>query len=282
MTQATHQTAPNLFIEAPNGVKYAYRRFGGGAGVPLLFLQHFRGNMDNWDPALTDAIAAQREIILFDNTGVSSSSGVTPNTIVQMARDAIVFIDALGLPQFDLLGFSIGSFVAQDVALLRPTQVRRLVLAAAAPQGGPDMHGWRKDILDAVGKPVTGADDLLYAFFAHTKSSHAKGVEFLGRFTRRKENRDPLSSIATRDAQYDAVVEWGIPDHAKLQRLSAIRQPTLVANGDTDLMILPRFTHLLGGLIPNAEVHIYPDSAHGFLFQYAEEFGAEVNRFLDK
>ena len=279
-TDSTHQTAPNLFIDAPNGVRYAYRRFGKATGVPLVFLQHFRGTLDNWDPFLTDSIAREREVILLDNVGVGLSSGTTPNTVAQMARDAIVFLDALALSQVDLLGFSLGGFVAQEIALLRPKQVRKLVLAGTGPQGGPLMHGWRQDIADAARTPELGGAELLYVFFPHTEAGRAKGMEFLGRFLLRSVDRDVPSDLATRDAHYDAVVDWGVPDHNKLQRLASIEQPTLAANGSNDLMIPTRLTHLLGALIPNAEVRIYPDAAHGFLWQYPKEFGKDVNAFL--
>ena len=142
------------------------------------------------------------------------------------------------------------------------------------------MHRWRKDIADAARKPDAGAAELLYIMFKLTPTSQAKGPEYLGRFMEREVDRDPPSSPATIEAQYDAVVEWGIPDHGKLQRLAAIEQPTFVANGDGDLMLPPRLSHLMAGLIPNAQIKIYPDSAHGFLWQHNKEFGSDVNRFL--
>jgi pimeloyl-ACP methyl ester carboxylesterase len=277
--KVTATTVTTETIEGVNGVRYSYRRFGKSGGVPLVLLQHFRGNLDNWDPALLDTLATEREVITVNNTGVASTGGTTPNTVAQMARDAITFIEALKLPEIDLLGFSLGGFVAQEIALLRPSLVRRLILAGTGPQGGPVMHGWRKDIADAARTDQIGAEPLLYIMFKQTPTSQAKGVEYLGRFMERKD-RDASSALATRDAQYDAVVEWGIPDHGKLQRLAAISQPTFVANGDDDQMCPPRLTHLMGGLIPNAQVKIYPDAGHGFLWQHHKEFGADVNAFL--
>jgi len=278
--KVTATTVANQTVQGSNGVRYAYRRFGNsGGGVPVVLLQHFRGNLDNWDPALLDALAGERELIAFNNVGVASTDGTTPNSVTQMARDAIIFLEALKLEEVDLLGFSLGGFVAQEIALLRPSLVRKLILAGTGPQGGPVMHGWRKDIADNARVDQAGAEQLLYIMFRHTASSQAKGVEYLGRFMARKD-RDAPSNVATRNAQYDAVVEWGVPDHNKLQRLAAIQQPTFVANGDDDLMCPPRLTHLMGGLIPNAEVKIYPDAGHGFLWQHHMEFGADVNAFL--
>ncbi len=276
----TSLTAPTRFLEAANGIRYAYRRYGKPGGTPLVLLPRFRGDLDTWDPALLDALAAERELILVNNRGVSSTSGTTPATIVEMARDLLAFTDMLGLTGIDLLGFSLGGFVAQDVALIRPDLVRRLILAATGPQGGPNMHGWRKDIADAVRKDEPGATELLYTFFKPTETSQAAGRDYLGRFLARTEDRDVASSLQTRDAHYDAVCAWGVADHARLQRLQSIRQPTFVANGDADAMIPPSLSHLMGGLIPRAEVKIYPDAGHGFLFQHHGEFARDVNAFL--
>jgi pimeloyl-ACP methyl ester carboxylesterase len=274
-------TASTQFVAAANGVRYAYRRIGPSGGVPLALLPRFRGDLDTWDPALFEPLTAEREIILFDNRGVSSTNGTTPSTIADMARDAIAFFEALGVGQIDLLGFSLGGFVAQDIALIRPHLVRRLILAATAPRGGPDMHGWRNDIVEAVRKDEPGAAELLYSFFKPTPTSQAAGEAYLGRFLARTRDRDVPSSLQTRDAHYDAVCEWGVPDHGALLRLRGIRQPVFVANGDADAMIPPRLSYLLGGLLPNAQVRIYPDAGHGFLFQYHSEFGADVNLFLN-
>ena len=272
---------PNELVSAANGVEYAYRDTGGGEGmVPLVLLQHFRGNLDNWDPALIDALASTRRVVTFDNAGVGGSTGTTPDTIEQMARDAIAFLAAMEFGQADLLGFSIGSFVAQQIALVRPAIVRRLVLASSAPQGAAGMHGWAPEVIGAIGTPQTSPQAYLDVFFARSASSQQAGKETQRRIYARAENRDQATTWATREAQYDAVCTWGIPDHALLQRVSAIGMPVFVANGDSDPMILPNYSYLLAGLIPQARVKIYPDSAHGFLFQHHAEFAADVEAFL--
>jgi pimeloyl-ACP methyl ester carboxylesterase len=271
----------NDVIGAANGVDYAYRDTGADDGpVPLVLLQHFLGNLDNWDPALVDALASTRRVVTFDNAGVGGSTGTTPDTVEQMARDAIAFLTAMRFSEADLLGFSIGSFVAQQVTLTRPAIVRRLVLASSAPQGAAGMHGWAPEVIGAVGQPEPSPDDYLGVFFARSASSRQAGGEALRRMNARTEDRDRATTWATREAQYDAVCTWGIPDHALLQRLSAIDKPVLVANGDSDPMILPHYSHLIAGLIPQARVKIYPDSAHGFLFQHHAEFAADVEAFL--
>ena len=275
----SYSSLPNKLISAPNGVDYAYRDTGGG-GAPLVLLQHFRGNLDSWDPALIDALALARRVITFDNAGVGGSTGTTPDTVEQMARDAIAFLAAMDVGQVDLLGFSIGSFVAQEITLRRPAIVRRLVLASAAPQGAAGMHGWAPDVIGAIGTPETSPEEYLGVFFARSSSSLQVGKEAMQRMYARTEDRDAATNWATRQAQYDAVCTWGIPDHALLQRLSCLQLPVFVANGDSDPMILPHYSYLLAGLIPQARVKIYPDSAHGFLFQHHAEFAADVEAFL--
>jgi pimeloyl-ACP methyl ester carboxylesterase len=271
----------NELIGAANGIDYTYRDTGADDGtIPLVLLQHFRGNLDNWDPALVDALASTRRVVTFDNAGVGGSSGTTPDTVEQMARDAIAFLGAMRFGEADLLGFSIGSFVAQQVTLTRPDIVRKLVLAASAPQGAAGMHGWAPDVIGAVGKPVPSPDEYLGVFFARSASSQQAGREALGRMNARTQDRDRATTWATREAQYDAVCTWGLPDHALLLRLSAIDKPVFVANGDSDPMILPHYSHLIAGLIPQAAVKIYPDAAHGFLFQHHAEFAADVEAFL--
>jgi pimeloyl-ACP methyl ester carboxylesterase len=272
---------PNKLARAANGIDYTYRDTRPGvSGVPLVLFQHFRGNLDNWDPALIDALASARRVITFDNAGVGGSAGRTPNTVEQMARDAIAFIAAMDLGQVDLLGFSIGSFVAQQVALTRPAIVRRMVLASAAPQGAAGMHGWAPEVIGAVGEPETRPQQYLEVFFSPSSSSRQAGQEVLGRIYARTQDRDAVTTWATREAQYDAVCTWGIPNHALLQRVSCLEMPVFVANGDSDPMILPRYSYLLAGLIPQARVKVYPDSAHGFLFQHHAEFAADVETFL--
>jgi pimeloyl-ACP methyl ester carboxylesterase len=197
-----------------------------------------------------------------------------------MARDAIAFLDAMEFGEIDILGFSIGSFVAQEVALARPDVVRRLILASSAPQGAAGMHGWAPEVIAAVGTPESKPDGYLDVFYARSAASREAGTQSLGRISARAADADKPTTWQTRQAQYDAVCRWGIPNHALLQRVSAIEAPVFVANGDSDPMILPRYSHLLAGLIPQAKLKIYPDAAHGFLFQHHAEFSADVAEFL--
>jgi pimeloyl-ACP methyl ester carboxylesterase len=276
----TYATAATQRVAADNGIDYAYRDLG-DSKVPLVLLQHFRGNLDNWDPALVDALAVERRVVGFDNAGVGATTGTTPNTIEAMAHDAIAFVEAMELQQVDLLGFSIGSFVAQEIALVRPDLLRRVVLASSAPKGAAGMHGWAPQVIGAVGAPQTTPEGYLSVFFTPTKTGLEAGQEAAGRiFGGRTTDKDEPTTWQTRQAQYDAVCAWGIPNHSLLQRVAAIELPVFVANGDSDPMILPRYSYLLAGLLPDARITIYPDSAHGFLFQRQNQFAADVHAFL--
>ena len=268
-------------VMAGNGIEYAYRDLG-ESDVPLVLLQHFRGNLDNWDPALVDALVTDCRVVAFDNTGVGATTGTTPSTIEAMAHDAIAFIEAMEFQQVDLLGFSIGSFIAQEIALIRPDVLRRVVLASSAPQGAAGMHGWAPKIIGAVGAPETNPQGYLEVFFASTATSREAGQQAAGRIFGRTTGQDEPTTWQTRQAQYDAVCAWGIPNHALLQRVGAIELPVFVANGDSDPMILPRYSYLLAGLLPDARLTIYPDSAHGFLFQHHSRFAADVLGFLEE
>ena len=276
-------TTPDSQLSAPNrsihvdGDSLVYRRFGNERmdAPPLVCLQHFRGNLDSWDPALVDRFAQDREVILLDNRGVGGSTGVVPDNVTDMARDA------LGLDEVDILGFSLGGYVAQELTLLRPRLVRRLVLAGTAPQGGPDLHRWSDTVfaLATVDQPT--AEGLLSLFFSPSQESRAKGAEYLQRAYQRQEERDAPTDLATRDAQLAAITAWGIPDASRLNRLAGITQPTLVANGDDDRMMHTKNSRLLAEQLPNAELRIYPDANHGFLDQYPEQFADDIVEFLN-
>jgi pimeloyl-ACP methyl ester carboxylesterase len=280
-TQVSHSDVSTKRVTADNAIEYAYRELG-ERDAPLVLLQHFRGNLDNWDPALVDALAAERRVVTFDNVGVGATTGATPNAIEAMAHDAIAFLEAMNFERVDLLGFSIGSFVAQEIALIRADLLRRIVLASSAPQGAAGMHGWAPEVIGAVGAPETTPEGYISVFFAPTDTSREAGQQAAARiFGGRTTDRDEPTTWRTRQAQYDAVCAWGIPNHALLERVAAIDLPVFVANGDSDPMILPRYSYLLAGLLPKARVTIYPDSAHGFLFQHHDRFAADVHAFLE-
>ncbi|SHW33373.1 putative hydrolase or acyltransferase of alpha/beta superfamily [Mycobacteroides abscessus subsp. abscessus] len=275
--------AANLDIEV-DGERFAYRRFGGPSATvpPLVLLQHFRGNLDYRDPAFLDVLAADREVITVDLRGVGGSTGTTPDNIADMARDALRFIDALGLKSVDLLGFSLGGHIAQEIALVRPRLPRRLVLAGTAPQGAPDLHRWSEDVYAYACADEITAEGFIALFFSGSEKSVQRGWEYLARTHARDTDRDAETTLACRDAQYQALMTWGIPESSKLERLSAITQPTLVANGDNDTMMSTKNSYLLAERIRGAQLRVYPDADHGFLDQYPVEFGQHVRQFLGR
>ena len=265
------------------GATLVYRRFGNAeaAAPPLVCLQHFRGNLDNWDPALVDRLAADREVVLVDNRGVGGSTGAVPDNVPDMARDVLRFVDALELRQIDLLGFSLGGYVAQDVALVRPRLIRRLVLAGTAPMGAPRIHRWSDDVVALATQDVLDPNRFIRLFFSGSEESRDKAMQFLQRISARTVDRDEPTDLATRDAQLEAFARWGIPDPSKLVRLEAITQPTFVAAGDNDTLMITENSRLLARRLPNSQLRIYADAGHGFLDQYPEQFADHVRAFLD-
>ena len=278
----THNTAPTQFVEA-NGIRFAYRRFGKPGSVPLVLNQHFTGTMDHWDPAVTDGLAKGREVILFDNAGVSSSSGEVPTSFEAMGANAIAFIRALALDTVDVLGFSIGGFVAQEITLQAPDPVRRLVLVGTGPRGGEGMaNGRTPEAVEIFGRTYAVPDELwLKVFFTDSEASQVAGRRFLARFRQRVDRRDPEVNETVAPAQGEAIGKWGAPRQDSYGYLKTIKQPTLVVNGHKDVIIYTVNSFILQQNIPNAQLILYPDASHGSMYQYPELFLAHVSLFLD-
>lgn len=274
----THATAPTQFVTVGD-TRIAYRRFGAAEGHPLVFLQHFTGTMDFWDPTVVDGFAHHRPVILFDNVGVGSSGGLTPPTVRAMANDAAAVIAALGLAQVDLLGFSLGGFVAQAVASDHPHVVRRLILAGTGPEGGEGI-----DQLGAVlarGQATSPTEPRLYLFFDDSEVSQRAGGAFIERQALRVTERDPNSTDQAVDAQFAAIVSWGgTPPSEAGAHLRQVTQPVLVVNGKSDVMVPTLNSYTLFQQLPDARLVLYPDSGHGALFQYADAFVREGLQFL--
>jgi pimeloyl-ACP methyl ester carboxylesterase len=280
MTRYTHVTAPTQFAEA-DGIRLAYRRFGTDSGTPLLFFQHFRGNMDYWDPAVTDGLAAKRPVILFDNAGTGASSGDTPETAEESADYAAAFLEAIGVPRIDALGFSLGGFVAQALTLRHPDLVRRLVLAGTMPRGGTREGADPDYQAVATRHEVATLEDFLFLFFEPSETSQAAGRAFWERRHLRTADVDRETTQQTMKAQSAASSNWIQPRGERFADLKGITQPTLVVNGRHDIMIPTINSYLLAQHLPAAQLIIYPDSGHGSLFQYPGLFVAHIARFLD-
>ena len=280
MTQHTHQTSPTQFVEV-NGIRFAYRRFGKAGGVPLVFNIHFTGTMDHWDPAVTDGFAKDREVILFDNAGISSSSGEVPTSIDEMAADAAAFVKALGLTEIDVLGFSMGGLIAQTLAIAEPKLVRRVVLVGTGPRSGEGMATLTPEAQDIFGATYEEPDHLwLRVHFTPSERSQAAGRDFLKRFRLRREGRDPDVSEKVAPAQLEALEKWGAPRDNPYEYLKKLTQPTLIVNGGADVIIYTVNSFILQQNIPNAQLILYPDANHGSQYQYPELFVRHVSMFL--
>jgi pimeloyl-ACP methyl ester carboxylesterase len=276
MTQHTHQTASTQFVEA-DGIRFAYRRFGKAGGVPLVFNQHFRGTMDYWDPAVTDGLARNREVILFNNAGVSSTSGKVPTSFQEMGANAIAFIKALGPIKVDVLGFSIGGMVAQEIAGQAPDLVRRLILVGTGPRGADMSTSRSAEIFAGAYDPPEHL--WLAVHFSPSPSSRAAGLAFLKRKLRH-QNRDPEVNEEAVAAQREAIGKYIAPGENVLSYLKDIRQPTLIVQGSNDVIIPTVNSYILQQNLPNAQLIVYPDANHGSFYQYPELFVSEADQFL--
>jgi pimeloyl-ACP methyl ester carboxylesterase len=276
MTQHNHQTAPTQFVEA-NGIRFAYRRFGKPGSAPLVFNQHFRGTMDYWDPAVTDGLARNREVILFNNAGVSSSSGKVPTSFQEMGANAIAFIKALGLTKVDVLGFSIGGMVTQEIAAQAPDLVRRVILVGTGPRGADMSTSKSAEIFAGAYDPPEHL--WLAVHFSPSPSSQAAGLTFLKRKLLRQD-RDPEVSEEAATAQREAIGKYIAPAESVLAYLKDIDLPTLVVQGSNDVIIPTVNSYILQQNLPNAQLIVYPDANHGSFYQYPELFVSEADRFL--
>jgi pimeloyl-ACP methyl ester carboxylesterase len=276
----THNTAPTSFVEA-DGTRFAYRRFGEPIETPIVLLQHFMGNLDNYDPAITDELAKSREVILTDNAGVGLSRGKAPDNVAGMARDAESLIDGLGLEHVDLFGFSMGGFVAQQIALDRPELVRRIVLVGTGPRGGEDMAQIDPEVAPLFGT-VYDPQDLMWLpiFFSPSSKSQTAGRQFLERIRARTEDRDAPVSEETVTAHLAAAHEWGAADPAGYEYLKRICHPALVVNGNNDIVVASVNSYILQQNLPNAELILFPDSNHGSHFQFSQQFNQYLTEFL--
>jgi len=276
-------TNSEYFIDAQTqyvdveGVKYAYRRIGNATGVPVIGFQHFTGTIDNWDPIIINALAQEREVILFDNKGVGNTEGETPDNVAAMTEDAVKFIKALKIDLFDILGFSLGGFIAQQLAVKYPDLVRKIIIIGAAPQGVKVLHGFPALIQKATKLP---AEELfLFIFFTQSEASREKGRAALKRLYTKTEGRDREAGEQAVMAQIKAITSWGT-EPVSID-ISKIKHPVLIIQGNNDEMMDSSSSYDIFKQLPNAVLSYYPDSAHGSFYQYPELFVNEASFFLN-
>jgi len=271
------ETAPTKFVEA-NGIKFSYRQIGKSTGIPLILLQHFTGTMDNWDPAVVNGFGNERPVIVFNNTGVGSTSGQVPDNVRQMSTDAQALIDALGYKKVDLLGFSLGGYVAQEMAVQRPDLVRKVILAGTSNQGGGE-HLMK--VLGEAFSQKDSPDPRLHLFFTQSKESQEAGKLFIKRASARTIDRDPASGENVSNPQAKALITWANTKDPENKILKSINQPVLIVNGSNDIMLGSDNSVTMFKQIKNAQLVMYPDSGHGSIFQYHEQFVIAANNFLN-
>jgi pimeloyl-ACP methyl ester carboxylesterase len=277
MTEHTHQTAPTEFVQAGDS-EVAYRRFGKRGTSPLLLLNYFAANMDDWDPKITNGFATVHDVIIFDYPGVGRSSGVTPSTVAAMTKDLVAFCRALGLSRCDVVGFSLGGMIAQQLASEYPDMVRRIILLGTGPRGGEGMTFTELSV-DDLNDPESL---LMFAFFTPSDASKAAGRAYIERLRLRTTDRDEPVSRQAAIAQLESIREWGaIPSECRFAMLSRIHQPTLVVHGNKDVVVMPINAFLLATHLPNAELIMYPDASHGAQSQHAETFLEHTRLFLN-
>jgi pimeloyl-ACP methyl ester carboxylesterase len=278
MSNDTHETARTQFVQVGD-VRFAYRRFGRRGGLPLLFLNYFAANMDDWDPKVTNGFAAEREVILFDNVGVGNSSGQTPSTVAAMTKDCIEFRRALDLRNIDVVGFSLGGMIAQQLAFEYPDMVRRMILMGTGPRGGEGMT-FTELSTDLLADPVAL---LMSAFFTPSEASKAAGQAYIERLKLRVADRDAPVSTKTAGAQLEAIRDWGtIPSTDRFAMLARIHQRTLIVHGSKDIVVIPINAFLLAQHLSDAQLVMYPDASHGAQSQHAEIFLEHARLFLNE
>ena len=271
-----YEDAPTKYIEI-DGIQHAYRIFGNPSDEPIVCLQHFTGTLNNWDPTIMNGLASERLVVIIDNTGVGNSGGEVPDNVPDMSRDAIKIITYLGITKCDLLGFSLGGFIAQTIADKMPDLVRKIIIVGSAPQGAKALYSFPQLIEKTF--TMNPAEIFLSIFATKSEKSRTKLKAALDRLIAGRKDKDKETTLAGIQAQIKAITRWGTDP--KTINLSKIIQPVLIIQGNNDEMMDSATSLELYEQIPNSVLIYYPDSAHGSFFQYPELFVSQANFFLN-
>ncbi|MGU3437672.1 alpha/beta fold hydrolase [Actinomycetes bacterium M1A6_2h] len=279
MTVTSYADAPTKTIAA-GGTTFAYRELGPVGGVPVVFFVHLAATLDNWDPRIVDPIAQTRHVITFDNKGVGASTGKVPGTVEEAADDAYIFVRALGFDTIDIFSFSLGGMIAQDLVVKHPELVRKLVLTGTGPRGGAGIDKVAGvTYYDIARATLTRSDPKEFLFFNRDATGKNAGKAFVKRLTERTADRDKDISISAFRTQLSAIKKYG---RSAPSDLSTVTAPTLIANGDHDRMVPSVLSEDLHRRIPGSELVIYPNSGHGGIFQFHEQFAPLAAKFLTR
>ncbi len=272
-----HQTAKTRFVDV-GGTRYAYRILGNKTGIPLVLMHGSFFTMDNWDPTITNGLAKYYRVILFDNKGVGASGGKTPDNIADMAADAVNFIESLGYSKVNLMGFSMGGMITQQILLTKPELVNKVILSSTGPKGSIGLSELPQRSAEV--SSLSPDDQTVHLFFSPSASSRQAGKLWIERYSERKINRDPDATKETDGAQLTAVLGWAQPAPDALDQLKTINQPVLIVDGRYDKLVPVANSFNLFLSLPNARLYLYPDAGHGAIFQYPRDFVQKALEFL--
>jgi pimeloyl-ACP methyl ester carboxylesterase len=274
-----HQAAETKFITL-DGNKIAYRVLGEKAGIPLVLVAPLGDAMDDWDPAITNGLAQKNKVILFDISGVGTSGGTTPDNIPDMAKQTVALIKGLGYNKVNLLGFSMGSFISEQIALNEPALINKIILTGTGPKGSLGLSDLPKFLAAAAN--LTPEQVFLASFFSSSETSQSAGKSSYERVQERQVNRDPAINGASFTNEVKAVLGWAQPDANALTELKSVKQPVLIVQGENDALVPVVNAINMSHSLPNAQLIVYPDAGHAAFFQYHDDFVQKAVEFLKK
>lgn len=272
-----HQTAKTQFIET-EGARIAYRVLGNAKGMPLILVSSLGSTMDDWDPAVTNGLSQNHPVILFDIQGAGSSVGTTPDNISEMAKGVVAFTKKLGYSKADFLGFSMGSFIVQQIALGEPSMVNRMILTGTGQKGAEGLLDLPQHLAASAG--LSAQDAFLKFGFTNSPASISAGKAVYQRIQKRVVDRDQPLGQQSSLAELTAVLGWAQPDPNAFKALETVQQPTLVVQGEQDILVPVINAKRMVEHLPHGKLVLLPDAGHAAFFQNADLFVELAHKFL--